>query len=154
MTQPNYLAGGASSLAHHWSEIFLQIRHQFHTSILLSNWTSTNQQTSIWNLGSDAYFEYTSCYFKVVTLIVRNLFRVRLPYLLLIRRLLFKSLIGIKYFFNLLIPQPHIHRLPACRHGTRAAALCWVEASLGATVLSFFVVPGWNLYVNLVFFVH
>jgi hypothetical protein len=28
---------------------------------------------------------YTSCYFKVVTLFVRNLFRVRLPYLLLIR---------------------------------------------------------------------
>jgi hypothetical protein len=40
---------------------------------------------SIWNLGSDA-FEYTSCYFKVVTLFVRNLFRVRLPYLLLIRK--------------------------------------------------------------------
>jgi hypothetical protein len=41
--------------------------------------------SSIWNLGSDAYFEYTSCYFKVVTLFVRNSFRVRLPYLLLIR---------------------------------------------------------------------
>jgi hypothetical protein len=26
----------------------------------------TNQQKSIWNLGSVAYFEYTSCYFKVV----------------------------------------------------------------------------------------
>jgi hypothetical protein len=33
-------------------------------------------------LGSDAYFEYTSCYFKVVTLFIRNLYRVRLPYLL------------------------------------------------------------------------
>jgi hypothetical protein len=31
------------------------------------------------------YFDYTSCYFKVVTLFVRNLFRVRLPYLLLTR---------------------------------------------------------------------
>jgi hypothetical protein len=31
--------------------------------------------------------EYTSCYFKVVTLFVNNLFRVRLPYLLLIRSL-------------------------------------------------------------------
>jgi hypothetical protein len=29
------------------------------------NWIKTNQQKSIWNLGSDAYFEYTSCYFKV-----------------------------------------------------------------------------------------
>jgi hypothetical protein len=27
-------------------------------------------------------FEYTSCYFKEVTLFVRNLFQVRLPYLL------------------------------------------------------------------------
>jgi hypothetical protein len=40
---------------------------------------------SICNLGSYTYFQYTSCYFKVVTLFVRNLFRVRLPYLLLIR---------------------------------------------------------------------
>jgi hypothetical protein len=31
-------------------------------------------------------YEYTLCYFKVVTLIIGNLFRVRLPYLLLIRR--------------------------------------------------------------------
>jgi hypothetical protein len=35
------------------------------------------------SIGSDAYFEYTSCYFKVVTLFIRNLFRVRLPYLYL-----------------------------------------------------------------------
>jgi hypothetical protein len=62
--------------AHHWSENFLEIRHQFHTSILLSNWILTKQQTLIWNLGSDACFEYTSCYFKVVTLFVRSLFRV------------------------------------------------------------------------------
>jgi hypothetical protein len=73
-----------SSLAHHCSESFHEIRHQFHTLILLSNWIWTNQQTSIWNLGSDAYFEYTSCYFKVVTNFVRNLFRVRLPYFLLL----------------------------------------------------------------------
>jgi hypothetical protein len=79
--------GFKSSLAHHWSENFLEIRHHFHTSILLSNWILTNQQTSILNLGSDAYFEYTSCYFKVVTLFTRNLFRVRLPYLLLISSL-------------------------------------------------------------------
>jgi hypothetical protein len=38
-------------------------------------------------LGSDAHFEYTSCYFKVVTLFIRNLFRVRLPYLLLTKGL-------------------------------------------------------------------
>jgi hypothetical protein len=82
MTQPNYvLEGIQSSLAHHWSEFFLEIRHQFHTSILLSNWILTNQQTSIWNLWSDVYFEYTPCYFKVVTLFVRNFFRVRLLYL-------------------------------------------------------------------------
>jgi hypothetical protein len=37
---------------------------------------------------SDKYFEYTSCNFKVVTLFIRNSFRVRLPYLLLIRRLM------------------------------------------------------------------
>jgi hypothetical protein len=85
--------GFKSSLAHHWSEFFLEIRHQFHTSILLSNWILTNQQTSIWNLGSYAYFEYTSCYFKVVTLFMRNLFRVGLPYLLLIRR------VGIIFLF-------------------------------------------------------
>jgi hypothetical protein len=77
--------GFQPSPAHHWSEIFLEIRHQLHTSILLSNWILTNQQTSIWNLRSAAYFEYT-CYFKVVTLFVKKLFRVRLPYLLLIRR--------------------------------------------------------------------
>jgi hypothetical protein len=47
--------GFKSSLAHHWSEIFLEIRHQFHTSILLSHWILIDQQTSIWNLGSDAY---------------------------------------------------------------------------------------------------
>jgi hypothetical protein len=78
--------GFQSSLAHHWSELFLEIRLQFHTSILLSNWILTNHQTLIWNLGSDAYFEYMSCYVKEVTLFVRNLFRIRLPYLLLIRR--------------------------------------------------------------------
>jgi hypothetical protein len=39
-----------------------------------------NQQTSIWKLVSDAYFECTSCYCKVVTLFVRNLFRVRIGY--------------------------------------------------------------------------
>jgi hypothetical protein len=70
-----------SCLAQHWTEIFLEIRHQFRTSILLSNWILTNLQTSVWNLGSDAYFEYTSCYFKVVTLFIRNFFRVRPPYL-------------------------------------------------------------------------
>jgi hypothetical protein len=31
------------------------------------------------------YFEYTPCYFKKVTLFIKNLLRVRLPYLLLIR---------------------------------------------------------------------
>jgi hypothetical protein len=36
-----------SSLAHHWPEFFLQIRHQIHTSILLSNGILTNQQKSI-----------------------------------------------------------------------------------------------------------
>jgi hypothetical protein len=55
------------SQTRHWSEIILEIRHQFLTSILLSNWILTNQQTLIWNLGSDAYFDYTSCYFKVET---------------------------------------------------------------------------------------
>jgi hypothetical protein len=74
-----------SSPAHHWSQFFLEIRHQFCTSILISNWILINQQTSICNPGSDAYFEYTSCYFKVLPLFIRNLFRVRLPYLLLIR---------------------------------------------------------------------
>jgi hypothetical protein len=78
--------GFQSSPAHHWSEFFLEITHQFHTTILLSNWILTNQQTSIWILGSDAYFEYTSCYFKIVTTFVRNLLRVRVSYLLLIRR--------------------------------------------------------------------
>jgi hypothetical protein len=92
MTQrDNYvLEGGASnqvnaSVSVSGQNFFLENRHQFHTSILLSNWILTNQQTSIWNLGSDAYLEYTSCYFKVVTLFISNLFRVRLPYLLLIR---------------------------------------------------------------------
>jgi hypothetical protein len=80
-----------SSLTHRWSEIFLASRHQFHTSILLSNWILNNQQMSIWNLGSDAYCEYKSCYFKVVTLSIRNLVRVRLPYLLFIRRLRYNS---------------------------------------------------------------
>jgi hypothetical protein len=75
---------GASSLAHHWSDFFLDIRHQFQTSILLWDWILTNQQTSICNLGSDGYCEYTSCFFKVVTFFIRNLFRVRFPYLLLI----------------------------------------------------------------------
>jgi hypothetical protein len=79
--------GFQSNLAHHWSEFFLEISHQFHTPILLWNWILTNQQTSSWNPGSDAYFEYKSYYFKVGTLFIRNLFRARLPYLLLIRRL-------------------------------------------------------------------
>jgi hypothetical protein len=85
MTQPNITCprrqGFKSSPAHHWSEFFLDIRHQFHTSIFLSNWILTNQQTSIWNFRGDAYFEYTSCYFKVVIFFIRNLFWVRLPYL-------------------------------------------------------------------------
>jgi hypothetical protein len=38
--------------------IFPSNRHQFHTSILLSNWILNKHPTSIWNLGSDAYFEY------------------------------------------------------------------------------------------------
>jgi hypothetical protein len=76
--------GFKSCPTHHWSETILEIRHQ-HTSILLSNRILTNQQTSILNLGRDAYFEYTSWYFKVVTLFIRNLFRVRLSYVLLIR---------------------------------------------------------------------
>jgi hypothetical protein len=87
MTQLNICLGRRgfqSSLAHHCSEFFLEIRHQFRTSILLLNWILTNQQTPLWNLRSDAYFEYTSCYFKVATFFARNLFRVRLPYLLLI----------------------------------------------------------------------
>jgi hypothetical protein len=71
-------------LAHHWSDIFWN-----QTSIsyvnLLSTWSLTNQQTSIWNLGSEPYFE--SCYFKEVTLFIRK-FRVRLPYLLLIHGLM------------------------------------------------------------------
>jgi hypothetical protein len=65
--------GFQPSLAHHWSEFFLEIRHQFHTSILLSNLILTNQQTSTWSLGSDACFEYTSCYFEVVTFFMRDL---------------------------------------------------------------------------------
>jgi hypothetical protein len=84
------------SLAHHWSELVLEIRHQFHTSVLLSNWIFTNQHMPIWNLGSNAFFEYTSCNFKVVTLFIRNLFRVRLQYLLLIRKLCLCYL-GIKW---------------------------------------------------------
>jgi hypothetical protein len=89
MTQPNIhicfrRRGFKSSPAHH-GQNFLETRHQFHTSILISNWILNNQRTSIWNLGSDTYFEYTSCYFKIVTLFIGNLFRVRLPYLFLIR---------------------------------------------------------------------
>jgi hypothetical protein len=79
MTQPNMyvLEGGASNEVQRIiGQIFLEIRHQFHTSILLWNWILTNQQTSTWNLGKDEYFEYTSWYFKVVILFVRNLFRV------------------------------------------------------------------------------
>jgi hypothetical protein len=79
--------GFKSSLAHHWSEIFLVIRHKFHTSILQSNWIIAHQQTSIWNLRIDVYFEYNSCYFKLVTLFIKNLFWVILPYLLFDRSL-------------------------------------------------------------------
>jgi hypothetical protein len=50
--------GFQSSLVHHWSENFLEIKQQIHTSILLWHWILNNQPTSIWNLGSDAYFEY------------------------------------------------------------------------------------------------
>jgi hypothetical protein len=86
MTQPNpILEGGANQFQRIIADNFFLksdinfIRQLFYQTIL------SNQQTSIWNLGSDAYFEYTSCYFRVVTLFIRNLFGVRLPYLLLIR---------------------------------------------------------------------
>jgi hypothetical protein len=39
--------GFQSTIAHHCSEIFLEVRHQFHTSYLPSNCILTNQQTSI-----------------------------------------------------------------------------------------------------------
>jgi hypothetical protein len=45
------------------------------------------------NIQNTHYFHdvyYTSCYFKVVTLFMRNLFRVRLPYLL-IRRFYYRN---------------------------------------------------------------
>jgi hypothetical protein len=87
MTQPNIICrrsrGFKLSLAHHYSEFFLEIKHQYHSSIPMK--LKLSQQTPIWNLRSDAYFDYTSCYFKVVTLFIRNLFRDRLPHLLLIR---------------------------------------------------------------------
>jgi hypothetical protein len=73
MTQPNICPrrrGFKTSPAHHWSDFFLEIRYLFHTSILLSNWILTNQQTTICNLGSDAYFEYTSCNLKIYVLYV------------------------------------------------------------------------------------
>jgi hypothetical protein len=53
MTQPNIyvLEGGASNQVQRIiGQIFLD------TSILLLNWILTNQQTTICNLGSDAYF--------------------------------------------------------------------------------------------------
>jgi hypothetical protein len=92
MTQPNtrysYIGfkrrGFKSSHVHHWSEIFLEIRHQFIRQFFYQTEFKPISKRQ-WNLGSDVYFEYTSCYFKVVTLFKRNLFRVRLPYLLLIR---------------------------------------------------------------------
>jgi hypothetical protein len=102
--------GFKSSPAHHWSENFLQIRHQLYTSnssIILNFNQSANfkiEAMRILNIiisllicphcwGTDLplwithkeNFKYTSCYFKVVTLFIRNLFRVRLPYLLLLR---------------------------------------------------------------------
>jgi hypothetical protein len=37
-----------SNLAHHWSEVFLEIRHQFHTSILLSNNLKPRKRCVFW----------------------------------------------------------------------------------------------------------
>jgi hypothetical protein len=117
MTQPNnyVLEGGASNQVTSLVKIFLNIRQQFHTSILLSNWILTSQQTSIWNLGSDAYFEYTSCNFKVVTLFIRNLFRVRLPYLLLLlpSTLIPLSGVGTTCFHHVVIKIRHLFLRPA-----------------------------------------
>jgi hypothetical protein len=41
---------------------------------------------------ANAYFAYTTCYFKVVTFFKRNLLRVTLPYLLLIRSIKLRNL--------------------------------------------------------------
>jgi hypothetical protein len=89
--------------------VFLEIRHQFHTSVLLSYWILTNQKRSIWNLERDAYFEYTSCYFKVMTLFLRNLFQVTLPYLLLICRLI--GVMQLKLFLVLQLARVRIQIL-------------------------------------------
>jgi hypothetical protein len=91
MTQPNIYVIEGGGFQNVWringQNFFLKSDINFIRRILLSNWIKTNQLTSIWNLGSDAYFECTSCYFEVVTLFIKNLFWVRLPYLLIIRRL-------------------------------------------------------------------
>jgi hypothetical protein len=78
--------------------IYLLLLLIYHKSKVISYVKSTNMQTSIWNLGSDACFKYTSCYFKVVTFFIRNLFRVRLPYLLLIRSLWAKNRYILQYY--------------------------------------------------------
>jgi hypothetical protein len=82
MTQLNIyvLEGGASSSLAHWSGIFLEIRHQFHTSVLLSHWILTNQQTSNWNLES-VFWIYVML-FQSSDTFHKEFFRVTLPYLL------------------------------------------------------------------------
>jgi hypothetical protein len=59
MTQPNnyVLEGGASNHVQRiiGQNIFLKSDINFKRQILLSNWIYTNQQTPIWNLGSDTY---------------------------------------------------------------------------------------------------
>jgi hypothetical protein len=89
MTQPNIIwprrRGFKSSLAQHLVRIFSW--KQTSISYLNSSIKLNFNQTANVNLKrrSDAYFKYTLFYFKVVRLFIRNLFRVRHPYSLLIR---------------------------------------------------------------------
>jgi hypothetical protein len=86
MTQPNICPrrrGFRSSPVHHWSVIFLEIRHQFHTSILLSNWI--NQSVNVNLKPKRCVLWIYVMLFQSSDTFIRNLFQVRLPYLLLIR---------------------------------------------------------------------
>jgi hypothetical protein len=92
MTQPNnyVLEGGASNQVQCiiGQKFFLKSDINFIRNFnqFLTIKLNFNQSANVnLNLGSDAYFKNTSCYFKVVALFIRYSFRVRLQYLLLIR---------------------------------------------------------------------
>jgi hypothetical protein len=80
MTQPNnYVLEGEAS-----NQVSAMNRRQFHTPILLLNWILTNQQT--WMKPRKRCVSWMYVMLFQSSVFIRNLFRVRLPYLLLIRR--------------------------------------------------------------------